>query len=261
MAQLKFDDQARRELETLYRTADANRRRGLVRAALSAAAGESIADVGCGPGFLCAELAADVGPGGKVVGIDSSPTMLEVAADRCHDHPHVELRAGEATHLPLESESVDGAICVQVLEYVPDVATALRELHRILRPGGRIVIWDVDWATVSWHSADAERMRRVLKAWDEHLVHPSLPLTLAPAMRTAGFSDVEMHAHPFAAAGPFDTETYGAGISGLIARFAAGRAGVTDGDARAWEAEQHALGDRGEYAFACLQSCFTGFRP
>ncbi len=261
MAQLEFDEKAREELEALYRTADADRRRRLVRAALGAAPGERIADVGCGPGFMCAEVATEVGPDGAVIGVDSSPQMLEVAEKRCREHPNVEFRSGEATRLPLDSESADAALCVQVLEYVPDVAAALGELHRVVRPGGRVAVWDIDWATVSWHSADPARMQRVLTAWDEHLAHPSLPLTLGAAMRAAGFEVVEMQAHPFAATGAFDTDTYGAGISGLIARFAAGRAGVTEEDARAWEAEQHALGERGEYTFACLQFCFTAARP
>ena len=64
---------------------------------------------------------------------------------------------------PVPDASFDAALSVQVLEYVAEVDAALAELRRALRPGGRLVIWDIDWSTVSWHSADPVRMRRVLR--------------------------------------------------------------------------------------------------
>ena len=260
MAQLAFDEETGKRLEALYRTRDAVRRRGLVRAALEARGGERILDVGCGPGFLSRELLDEVGAEGGVVGVDSSAEMLTLAERRCQGHPNVELREGDATSLPVEDATFHGAVCVQVLEYVPDVPAALAELLRALRPGGRAVLWDVDWATVSWHSADSARMRRVLAAWDEHLAHPSLPRTLAPSMRAAGFERVDMQAHSFATA-VFDPETYGAATLSIVRSFVPGHNGVSEGEAGAWAAEQRELAETGEFYFACLQACFTGVRP
>lgn len=259
VGQVSFDAKTGERLEALYRTGDALRRRRLVRAALGAASGERILDVGCGPGFYCAELLHEVGTGGRVVGLDGSPQMLALAERRCEGHANVDLREADATSLPIDDGSFHRAICVQVLEYVRDVPAALAELHRALRPGGRVVVWDVDWATVSWHSADAARMRRVLHAWDEHLAHPSLPRTLAPALRSAGFEDVAMTAHSFATA-DLHADAYGAAAVPLIASFVPGRNGIDDAEARAWAAEQRALGERGEFYFACLQICFTATR-
>ena len=259
MSQLAFDEETGKQLEALYQIADARRRRRIVRAALGAAPGERILDVGCGPGFYCAELAEEVGTEGAILGLDASPQMLALAARRCEGHDNVTFAEADATALTVADAGFDGAVCVQVLEYMPDVAAVLAELHRALRPGGRVVIWDVDWATVSWHSADPTRMRRVLAAWDEHLVHPSLPRTMVPAMRAAGFADVEMEAHSFATA-EFDPETYGAANVPLIGSWVAGHAGVTEDEARAWMDEQRELGERGEFFFACIQFCFTGIR-
>ena len=76
MSQLEFDDDMALRIEGLYRIGDAVRRRRIVRESLGAARGERILDVGCGPGFYCAELAEEVGPAGSVVGVDSSPAML-----------------------------------------------------------------------------------------------------------------------------------------------------------------------------------------
>ncbi|HVS28905.1 MAG TPA: methyltransferase domain-containing protein, partial [Solirubrobacteraceae bacterium] len=208
----------------------------------------------------CAELLEEVGPDGSIMGLDSSPQMLALAARRCEGQDNVEFAEAEATSLPVEDASFDAAVCVQVLEYVPDVSAALAELRRALRPGGRVVVWDVDWATVSWHSADPGRMEHVLGAWDEHLANPSLPRTLAPAMRSAGFGDVEMESHSFATA-DFDPDTYGTAAVPLIRSFVAGRNGVSADEAKAWAAEQRELGRRGEFYFACLQFCFKGTRP
>jgi arsenite methyltransferase len=257
---LEFDDDAARRIEAMYHTRDAGRRRGLVLAALGASPGDRILDVGCGPGFYCAEVLDQVGPEGSVVGVDPSPAMLALAAARCEGRGEVELLDGDALALPVADGAFDGAICVQVLEYVEAATEALAEIRRALRPGGRIVVWDVDWGTLSLHAAEARRSDRVLRAWDEHLVHPALPRTLAARLRTAGFADVRMGAHPFVAV-DWDPESYGVALMPFIAEFVAGRGGLTEEDGRAWLEEQRALGERGELYFACLQLAFTATRP
>lgn len=260
VSQATFDENTGRQLEALYMIGDAVRRRRLVRSSLATSSGERVLDIGCGPGFLCAELLEEVGPNGSIVGVDSSVAMLNLAERRCHRHPNIEFRQADATALAVDDASFNAAVCVQVLEYVPDVRAAVGEMYRALRPGGRLVVWDVDWATVSWHSDDPARMAKVLEAWDEHLVHPSLPRTLGPTMRSAGFEDVVMQAHSFATA-EFDPDAYGVGAIPLIRSFVPGHRGVDNDEAKAWAAEQRELGQRDEFYFACLHFCFTATRP
>ena len=236
------------------------RRRGLVRAALRAATGERILDVGCGPGYYCAELLQEVGPSGEVVGVDGSPAMLELAARRCAEHDNVEFHEADATSLPVSDGSFDGVLCVQVLEYVADPAAGLAQMHRALRPGGRVVVWDVDWSTVSLHSPDPARTEAVLRAWDEHLAHATLPRTLGTRLRAAGFEDVRMEAHAFATS-EFDADGYGPALIPFIGDFVAGRQGISEEEAQAWVAEQRELGQRGEFYFASTQCCFTAVKP
>lgn len=260
MTQIQFGADMAQRLEKIYLTRDARRRRRLVHGALAASPGERVLDVGCGPGFYVAELLDQVGPAGSVLGVDASPQMLELAARRSQDHDNVAFHEGDATALPVEDADFDAAISVQVLEYVADIGAALSELHRVLRPGGRVLIWDVDWGTVSWHSADPDRMARVLRAWDEHLTHPSLPRTLTAHLRSAGFGEIGCESHVFAA-NALDPENYGTAMMSLISDFVPGRAGVSADEAQAWVEEQRALGDAGQFFFVCVQFCFTAVRP
>jgi ubiquinone/menaquinone biosynthesis C-methylase UbiE len=260
MSQLVFDEEAARQIEAIYQIGDAARRRGIVREALSAAPGERILDVGCGPGFYCAELLDQVGESGSVVGIDGSTAMLTLAARRCSGHDNVDLLEADAASLPVEDEDFDAAVSVQVQEYVPEVKTGLSELYRALRPGGRALVFDIDWDTLSVHSEDPELTARVLSAWDEHLAHPSLPRTLATRLRSAGFEDVQMAAHPFVTI-DFDENSYGSALVPFIGAFVAGRQGLTEADAAAWVDGQRELGERGEFYFAITQFLFTARRP
>ncbi|MGH2721119.1 MAG: methyltransferase domain-containing protein [Actinomycetota bacterium] len=259
MGQLTFDRGMAERMEVLYGTRDVRRRRRLVREAIGAAPGERVLDVGCGPGFTSAELLDDVGAEGSLVGVDLSEDMLAIAASRCTGRPAT-FRHADATSLPLPDRSFDAAVAVQVLEYVTDVGAALAEVRRVLRPGGRVLVWDVDWATVSWHSADPARMARVLDAWDGHLAHRSLPRVLGPALRTAGFTAVGMEAHAFATP-ELTLDAYGAAILPLIRDYVASSGTAAAGDVEAWAAEQQALGAAGEFFFACIQCCFTASVP
>jgi arsenite methyltransferase len=121
------------------------------------------------------------------------------------------------------------------------------------------VAWDIDWSTVSWHSRDAARMERVLRTWDAHLTHPTLPRTLPARLRSAGFADIGVTGHAFVSvdAGP---ESFGGSLIPLIEKFVAGRDGIGADEARAWADEQHQLSADGEFFFCCVQFCFTAAR-
>jgi arsenite methyltransferase len=253
MTELVFDERVAAQLEAFYRRRQVQQRRALVLEALAPEPGEVILDVGCGPGFYVADL---LERGATVTGVDSSPAMLAIARKRA---PGALLLEGTATQLPLEDAAFDRALSVQVLEYVADVDGALAELRRVLRPGGRLVIWDIDWSTLSWHSDDGERMARMLAAWDRHLADPVLPRTLAAALRRAGFTDVQRHAHVFDTTA-MDPETFGGNLPMNIRHYLAGLEDVDQEAATAWLADLSERDARGEYSFAFTQFRFTATR-
>jgi arsenite methyltransferase len=184
----KFDEETSRRVEAVYRTPDVMGQRRQVLEALKPAAGEHVLDIGSGPGLLAYDIAASVGPTGRLSGIDASSAMVAMAAKRCAGQPWAEFRIGDAGKLPFPDHSFGVAVSTQVYEYLPDVPAALRELRRILRPGGRAVIMDTDYGSLVINTEDPTRMARVLAAWDEHFAHGDLPRTLSRQLRDAGFT-------------------------------------------------------------------------
>lgn len=241
---LQFDAATSRQVEVVYTTPDIVEQRHEVVRALALRPGEHVVDIGAGPGFLAVEMAAGLGPDGLVHAVDPSESMRALAGNRTRPPgaAPVEIAPGSAEKLPLPDAGVDVAVSTQVLEYVADVPGALAEIHRVLRPGGRVLLLDTDWDSIVWHSHDHTRTARILAAWDGHLVDPHLPRTLGPALRAAGFTAVETRVLPLLNVGS-DPNTYSAMIAPFIARFVAGRAGITDGDVQAWLDDLGSLGD------------------
>lgn len=103
--------------------------------------GEYVVDVACGTGVVTRLAAERVAPGGKVVGVDVNPEMLEVAREPAAPSGAViEWREANAEALPLPDESYDLVLCQLGLMFFPDRAAAVREMRRVLSPGGRIAI-------------------------------------------------------------------------------------------------------------------------
>jgi demethylmenaquinone methyltransferase/2-methoxy-6-polyprenyl-1,4-benzoquinol methylase len=131
-----------------------NRDRAWRRAAIKlsgARPGLLALDVCCGTGMLTLELARAITPGGRVTGIDFSPAMLAVARQRVRESVYnsaIELLQGNAMSLPFPEASFDCATIAFALRNVPDIEGALREMLRVLRPGGRLV--SLELAKPSW---------------------------------------------------------------------------------------------------------------
>jgi len=110
----------------------------------------TVADIGCGTGFLAEGLAPQVA---QVHALDGAPAMLEAAQRNLGRFANVAYHVTDGDMLPLPDASVDAALANMYLHHCPDPAAALQEMARILRPGGRLVITDMDRHTNEWMRA------------------------------------------------------------------------------------------------------------
>jgi arsenite methyltransferase len=255
MSTLRFDESGARSTERMYASPDVAAQRREVLSLLAPRPGERVLDVGSGPGYLLASIAEAVGPRGVAHGLDPSPAMNALATARTDGMPWVHIDDGDAVALPYPDDTFNAAASIQVYEYVADIAGALSELRRVLRRGGRCLILDTDADSLVWHTADRELHRRVLAAWEEHLVHPRLPRTLAGLLRRAGFRVTEQRVYAMFNAQPAP-DAFSTMYMDTIARFVVGRQGLREADAAAWLADLRARGDEGDYLFSINRYVF-----
>jgi arsenite methyltransferase len=255
MSMLPFDEDGARRIQRTYSTPDVVQQRAEVLALLAARPGERVLDIGSGPGFLVASLADAVSTGGAVHGLDSSAPMNALARNLIGTRPGARIDDGDALDLPYPDGAFDAAVSSQVYEYVADIPRALSQLRRVLRPGGRALVLDTDWDSVVWHAADRQRHRRIMAAWEEHLVHPHLPCTLPGHLRRAGFRLTGRHLIPLFNP-TYEQDSYSAQTMQTIGGFVAGRQGVTEADVDAWMADLRERGAEDDYLFSVNRYCF-----
>ena len=256
---VKFDANEARKTDLAYLTPDVTRQRMRTLEALQLQLGEFVLDVGCGTGLLAHDMAMLVGDDGQVVGIDNNQHRLSLAENRCAEFSQVRIKQGNAEELPEAPESFDAVSCVQVLLYLPEVAAALSEIHRVLKPGGRVTIVETDWRGTVLNSFDHSLTRKVLSAFDDSVSSPNLAGQLGPLLRTQGFSAVRVDAFPIVNTS-YATSSWSVEMLDLFITYALERDAISSAESEAWLKDLKQKGEQGSYFFCVNRFIFTAVK-
>lgn len=160
-------------------------------AAAALRSGDRVLDVGCGTGVVTRLAAEQVGPGGSVAGADMTAGMLEVARSVAPSPSRIQWYETSAEAMPLPDNSFDVVFCQLALQFIADKAAAVREIHRVLAPGGRTLVtvptpsrfFDVFERILARHVPSAAPFVAMVFSLND-------PAALERLFRNAGFKDV-----------------------------------------------------------------------
>ncbi|MCS6852680.1 MAG: methyltransferase domain-containing protein [Gemmataceae bacterium] len=166
-------------------------------------------DVGCGTGDDARALARLVAPTGRVIAIDASGDMINEARRRAEGNGlPLEFRVADALALPFDADQFDGCRCDRSLMHMPDPGQALREMIRVARSGAPVVLYEVDFETITLDVPCRDLARRIVRFWCDSFRDGWLGRRLPNQCRELGLTDV--HVEPVAVVLPY------AGVAELV---------------------------------------------
>jgi ubiquinone/menaquinone biosynthesis C-methylase UbiE len=155
--------------------------------------GARVLDLGCGFGDDTFEVAARVAPGGQATGVDFSRTLIAEAERRAAGRGfNAVFEVGDAQALRFAEPAFDAVRAERLLMHVPDAPQAIREMVRVLRPGGRLAVADFDWESQFCDSPHKETTRKIALAFCDRLKNGWIGRRLPRLFREAGVVDVEV---------------------------------------------------------------------
>ena len=181
--------------------------------------GGRVVDAGCGPGLWTPLLAHAVGPCGQILGVDVSAEALVTARLRSRGawfEPQVSYTQSSMEHLPVADGSIDAIFSANVSQYLPAPVETFALLGRYLAPGGRLIVKDIDFGTLRFHSIDSSLQARVFQAreeWERHRVPLGYMFEdswvgskLAGYLRAAGYLHVQERSYTVTRRAPLSAE-------------------------------------------------------
>ncbi len=155
--------------------------------------GRHILDIGCGTGEDARTMAQRVAPRGRVVAVDGSQHMIDVARQRAEGCAlPVEFQLADAHQLPFADDSFDASRADRIFMHLESPAQALSEMRRVTRPGGRVLVYEVDFETLTLDHPQRERTRRIVNTWCDGFRNGWLGRHVPALFREAGLEEVRI---------------------------------------------------------------------
>ena len=153
--------------------------------------GERVLDVGCGMGADVFEIAPLVGSNGQVTGVDASAAMIKEARRRAEGRGlPVSFEVGDSQTLGFEASTFDAVRTERMLMHVPEAELALSEMTRVLKPGGRMSVFDFDWETQFCDSPHKETTRKITQSFCDGIKNGWIGRKLPRFFRSNGLHEL-----------------------------------------------------------------------
>jgi SAM-dependent methyltransferase len=162
--------------------------------ALQIAGNSNILDVACGVGFDVIELARRF-PRANVYGLDPSQGFLGLARQRAEGLANARFVGGDSRRLPFSDNRFDAVRIDRSLQHIAAPIKALREMVRVTRKGGRIVVAEPDWGTFFVYNGDLATGARIAGVWEKSFANPYIGREAGVLLRQCGVENIGCRAH------------------------------------------------------------------
>ena len=180
----------------------ANRNQSIITAkpiiidGLRLSGGERVLDVGCGMGADVFDLVARVGPNGHVTGVDLSESLIDEARRHAEGRNlPVSFEVGNVEELRFDDDAFDAVRTERLLMHVPDADRGLAEMVRVLKPGGRLSVFDFDWETQFCDSPHRDLTRKIAQSFCDGMKNGWIGRRLPRLFHANGLTDVSVVHH------------------------------------------------------------------
>jgi arsenite methyltransferase len=188
----EFDDALAAQLNLLFRTNALEKARKKYFEVFAIAPGELILDLGTGTAANAMALVQHLAGNCQIIGVDTSVSMLAIGEKnlQAFQFPgRIQLQQNDGHDLPFSDNYFDSCMIIQVLEYSKEPVRMLQEARRVLKPGGKLLVVDTDWDTLTWNSVERDQTRRIVLDWSDHEADGWQGRKIQEYLRRAGFQN------------------------------------------------------------------------